>query len=538
MKFATRLFLLIFLVNGITALVSTSIFLRTAHRSEAEDLQRSMTLVATVATARYEGYIDRATAVLDTVASDKDVENYFIDHQILRRYSQQAARRRLGQLIDSNPSIGDIVLESSSERASMVDCSVSMRTDLGDFTVSCDEERAFKILSRAAGSRIRAEVLVDLQRFVDTQVAPLLRDTTRLLLLNTDGTVLAATGGSLSQGREWLLESGIAIPAAAGILDQSAGHHTMRRSHGELDFLFVSPVSAFREELTATWQWAGLTALFLILVPGVIALVLSRSMSSRLRALAAASRTLDGRDAVEIDATGTDEVAELAVALRDLNKRVVGSTEELETMVCERTAVIEEQKAELLRLNERLREMASRDSLTQLLNRRAFEEQAANVFALARREERGLGVAMIDIDFFKIVNDAHGHQAGDAALRTIAALLGEHFRRDSDLIGRYGGEEFAVVTTAARIDAEFAHVLEEYRATVAAHVIEAHGRRITLTVSCGAVVVVPGPQDELEKLLNRADRALYAAKALGRNRVVLNDQCVGTPLRPLGSSSS
>jgi len=251
-------------------------------------------------------------------------------------------------------------------------------------------------------------------------------------------------------------------------------------------------------------------------------------MSSRLRALAAASRSLDGRDAVEIDATGTDEVAELAAALRDLNARVLRSTEELEAMVSERTAVIEEQKAELVRLNERLREMASRDSLTQLLNRRAFEEQAANVLALARREGRGLGVAMVDVDFFKTVNDEYGHQAGDAALRVIASLLGEHFRRDSDLIGRYGGEEFAVVTTAARIDAEFAQVLEEFRATVAAQSIEAGGRSIALTVSCGAVVTVPGPEDELEELLNHADRALYAAKAQGRDRVVINRRSVGT----------
>ena len=528
MKFATRLFLLIFLVNGITALVSTSIFLRTAHRSEQEDLQRSMTLVVTVATARYEGYIDRATAVLDTVVADKDVRNFFIDHTILRHYSQQAARRRLTQLIESNPSIGDMVVASSSERASMVDCSVNTRTDLGSFVVSCDGERAFKILSRPAGTQVRADVLVDLQRFVDTQVAPLLRDQTRLLLLHTDGTVLAATGGSLSEGRSWLLDSGIGVPATAGIVDQSGGHHTMRKSHGDIDFLLISPVSAFRGELIAAWQWAGLTALFLIVVPGVIALVLSRSMSSRLRALAAASRTLDGRDAIEIDATGTDEVAELAAALRDLNARVLRSTEELEAMVSERTAVIEEQKAELVRLNERLREMASRDSLTQLLNRRAFEAQAANVLALARREGRGLGVAMVDVDFFKTVNDEYGHQAGDAALRVIASLLGEHFRRDSDLIGRYGGEEFAVVTTAARIDAEFAQVLEEFRATVAAQSIEAEGRSIALTVSCGAVVTVPGPEDELEELLNHADRALYAAKAQGRDRVVINRRSVGT----------
>jgi hypothetical protein len=84
-KFSTRLFLLIFVVNGITALLSTSLFLGTTRRSEQEELERSMSLVLTVAAAKYESYIDRATAVLDTVVADKDVQNFYIDHPILRQ---------------------------------------------------------------------------------------------------------------------------------------------------------------------------------------------------------------------------------------------------------------------------------------------------------------------------------------------------------------------------------------------------------------------------------------------------------------------
>ncbi len=524
MKFSTRLFLVIFLVNSVTAIVSTSLFLKTFREGEYADLERNMELVTTVAVARYTGYLDRAQAIVEMIASDRDVRNFFVDHEILRDYSRRDAKRYLGQVVESNPSISDVVLSSGDERVSMIGCSTNDRSREGSFVLSCDGERAYAVLSSPAGDSVRVAVLVDLQRFADTRVAPLLEEgAQRLALVSSEGTPLAVTGGSLGEGRKWVQRQGLtAATAPTDLLTRHHNNYTFHLRHGDLSFILVSPVSAFTTRLVETSRWALFTVLLLILIPGLPAVLLSRSLGKRLRELARASRLLDGRKEVKIDTSGGDEVAELSRALLDLNARVNRSTEELEERVRRRTEVIERQKRELA-------EMASHDPLTALYNRRAFEQQAQQLLALARREGRWLGVAMIDVDYFKSVNDRYGHLVGDDTLRALAAILTDSFRRETDLIGRYGGEEFAIVTTAAYVDREFAARLEAFRETLAATPMRTESAVVHVTVSCGAVLTIPDSDDALEGILNEADQALYYAKEQGRNRVILADQDLHVP---------
>lgn len=518
MKFSTRLFLVIFLVNSVTAIVSTSLFLTTFREGEYADLERNMELVTTVAVARYTGYLDRAQAIVEMVAADRDVRNFFVEHEILREYSRRDARRYLEQLVENNPSISDIVLSSGDEEVSIIGCSTNDRSREESFVLSCDGERAYALLSSPAGMSVRVAVLVDLHRFADTQVAPLLEEgAQRLALVGPGGTPLAVTGALLSEGRKWAEQQALTAATAPDFLNRHHDNYTFRIQHGDLGFMLVSPVAAFTERLVETSRWALLSVLLLILIPGLLAVLLSRSLAKRLRELAQTSCLLDGRKEVEIDISGSDEVAELSRALLDLNARVNRSTEELEERVRQRTEVIERQKRELA-------EMASHDSLTALYNRRAFEEQSQQLFALARREGRWLGLAMIDVDYFKSVNDRHGHLVGDDTLRALAALLTDSFRRETDLIGRYGGEEFAIVTTAVRVDREFAERLEAFRQTLAATPIRTESAIVHVTVSCGAVLTIPDSDDALEVILKRADQALYYAKEQGRNRVILADQ--------------
>ncbi|MFO7781237.1 MAG: hypothetical protein R6W94_06365, partial [Spirochaetia bacterium] len=133
MRFSTRLFLVIFLVNSVTAILSTSLFLKTFRAGEYADLERNMELVTTVAVDRYIGYLDRAQAMVEMVAADRGVRNFFVDHEILREYSRRDAERYLAQLVESNPSISDIVLSSGDERVSMIGCSTSDRSRDGSF---------------------------------------------------------------------------------------------------------------------------------------------------------------------------------------------------------------------------------------------------------------------------------------------------------------------------------------------------------------------------------------------------------------------
>jgi diguanylate cyclase (GGDEF)-like protein len=164
-----------------------------------------------------------------------------------------------------------------------------------------------------------------------------------------------------------------------------------------------------------------------------------------------------------------------------------------------------------------LRQMSSTDFLTGLLNRRAFAGIAEAQIASARRHGSALALIIFDIDHFKRVNDQHGHDAGDSVLVEVARIARATFRTE-DFVGRHGGEEFVVL--APHCDLAAAHALaERLRETIeAAAIALPDGQAQKVTASFG-VVSMSRPGDNLDTLLHGADRALYAAKQAGRNRV-------------------
>lgn len=170
---------------------------------------------------------------------------------------------------------------------------------------------------------------------------------------------------------------------------------------------------------------------------------------------------------------------------------------------------------------ERLRESAATDSLTGLYNHGKIVEYLDLELKRARRDGLPVCFVMADIDHFKAVNDRYGHQAGDDALRGVAELM-RSLVRDADLLGRYGGEEFAVIL-GARDRAEAAGFCERVRAAVEAKDFACSGTNLRLTISLGYALARPGERSGQE-LVARADRALYAAKAAGRNAVRGSDE--------------
>ncbi len=174
-----------------------------------------------------------------------------------------------------------------------------------------------------------------------------------------------------------------------------------------------------------------------------------------------------------------------------------------------------EREAEALR--ERVREerrLALRDPLTGLPNRLAYEERIAQEHARWRRFGTPLSLVVVDVDRFKRINDSYGHKAGDKVLRAIGRLLARRVR-ETDLAARYGGEEFVVVLPGAEREAAL-RVAEELRAAVAGYGFHHAGEPVEVTVSCG-VATFEG-EDTPEQVFERADAALYRAKAAGRNR--------------------
>ena len=179
-------------------------------------------------------------------------------------------------------------------------------------------------------------------------------------------------------------------------------------------------------------------------------------------------------------------------------------------------------REELAARNEELGRLATRDPMTGSLNRRAFFEQAARLFDLARHRGAGLACVMADIDHFKQFNDRHGHATGDQVIRAVAAILASGVR-GTDLVCRYGGEEFCLLLPDA--DAGTAAALAErlraeIEAEAGARVQAVPGLRVT--ASFGLAVHGPG-LTRLEELIDRADQALYRAKRAGRNRVGRED---------------
>ncbi len=166
--------------------------------------------------------------------------------------------------------------------------------------------------------------------------------------------------------------------------------------------------------------------------------------------------------------------------------------------------------------NETLRRSVLCDHLTGLANRRAFFEAAELELMRWQRQPRALSLVAFDADHFKLINDRHGHAAGDAVLRHLAAGLGATFR-DLDLVARSGGEEFVVLLPGTGLEGALA-AADRLCRMVAAQAVEVDGVQIRYTVSAG-VAVMAADVDGLGALLKRADLALYQAKAQGRNRV-------------------
>jgi len=163
-----------------------------------------------------------------------------------------------------------------------------------------------------------------------------------------------------------------------------------------------------------------------------------------------------------------------------------------------------------------LEDLAYRDELTELPNRRGATRQIDVLLSRARRHGHELALLLVDADRFKAVNDQHGHAVGDVVLRELASRLRERVRGE-DIVGRWGGEEFVVALPETTPEGAVA-VAESLRTAVAGSPISAEDATLAMTVSIG-VAVWSG--EELEHLVARADTALYAAKAAGRDRVVL-----------------
>jgi len=271
----------------------------------------------------------------------------------------------------------------------------------------------------------------------------------------------------------------------------------------------LQPATGLRQQLLALGLLAALLFSF-------VAYRLASRMSYPIERLAQAVRQVERREGEpdfpqEADAR---EVAQLSQSIQSMTRSLLSKERELEAVNASLEATVAQRTEALTRANEELARLATRDGLTGLYNRRRFDERLQECFHTLRRSARPYALLVIDIDFFKRVNDTHGHPAGDAVLQRLAQLLGEQVRA-TDFVARYGGEEFVALLPETGTVADAALVAEKIRAAVAEAVFPAVGQ---ITVSIGVSVSDVADADA-SALTRRADAALYQAKAAGRDRV-------------------
>ena len=218
----------------------------------------------------------------------------------------------------------------------------------------------------------------------------------------------------------------------------------------------------------------------------------------------------DRRDVVRGMEAGADDYLIKPVDLFDLQTRLIAAQR-----VTDLHAELDRHRAQLVHL-------ARHDPLTGLANRRSLDEDLAVLHARSRRYGRRFALAMCDIDRFKAYNDTHGHQAGDQALRAVAATIARALR-GGDSVYRYGGEEFLLVLPEQTVDTAQVAVERVRRAVEQLAIGDAAAGPSPLTMSAGITAFGPGEATTVEELLRQADAALYRAKSAGRNCIAVAD---------------
>lgn len=194
------------------------------------------------------------------------------------------------------------------------------------------------------------------------------------------------------------------------------------------------------------------------------------------------------------------------------------TTAELENQLQQHNFELQITLEELAEKNKQLEQQTLLDSLSGTYNRACFDQKMQSELRRSRREQRPLALLLLDIDYFKKINDSHGHLAGDQVIRAVAAQIQQCLKRASDTLCRYGGEEFAIILP--NTDSSGATELaEQIRLRLAETPIQIQQQTLQVHISGGCYAAIAQQYDTAEHYIQQADIALYKAKAAGRNQI-------------------
>ncbi|WP_404787560.1 diguanylate cyclase domain-containing protein [Altericista sp. CCNU0014] len=308
---------------------------------------------------------------------------------------------------------------------------------------------------------------------------------------------------------------------------------------GGLDWLIVIavPEADVMAQIHAGTQTTALLCLGTLAAAIALNSLLSRWLIEPVVELSQASqRIAQGDFTGQIETPKIRELSTLADSFRQMGQEIQQSRQQLEDYsrsleqkVNERTQALQQEvrhrataEAALQAANQELQRLAYIDGLTQIANRRQFDEHMAQEWRRLKREQRPLSIILCDVDYFKQYNDAYGHQVGDDCLRNIAHAIASAARRPPDLAARYGGEEFAMLLPNTSLEGavEVASYIQAYiKSLQMPHRQSRVGPYVT--VSCGVTSTIPTESMVPLQLLAQVDRALYQAKSAGRDRIAI-----------------
>jgi diguanylate cyclase (GGDEF)-like protein len=349
------------------------------------------------------------------------------------------------------------------------------------------------------------------------------------------------------------------IQATAQALQQQVGNFSnlqqRQKFHFELDHRsqFVQ-VSSFTQQPGLDWVvvvvvpatdvmaqiYAGTKTtigLCLLALLGVIVLntLISRWLSQPIRGLSQASQKISQGDFdYQVQTSGIRELSTLAKSFNQMGQEIQQSRQQLEDYsrsleqkISDRTQALQlevqqRQAAEqaLQVANQELQNLAYLDGLTQIANRRQFDDRLRQEWLRMKREQLPLSLILGDVDYFKQYNDTYGHQVGDECLRHVASAIAAAARRSSDLAARYGGEEFVVLLPNTPL-AGARQVATMMQLNIQDLQLPHRNSAVSeyVTVSFGIASIIPGEDNSAEQLLLRVDKALYYAKRAGRDQI-------------------
>lgn len=286
-----------------------------------------------------------------------------------------------------------------------------------------------------------------------------------------------------------------------------------------LDWLVVVliPEADFLARIQANTYRTIILCVLALAIATVIGIYLSYRITNPISELSHAARKIQEKKFQhQVNVKGIYELEVLANSFNQMSQEIAEYSQSLEQKVSDRTAALEQANQELMRLS-------AIDGLTSIANRRSFDQYLSQEWKRMAREQKPLSLILFDVDYFKLYNDEYGHQAGDGCLQQIAKTSSDTVNRPADFVARYGGEEFGVILPNTDLEGTVI-VAEKIRSAVKNLQLNHQKSSVSkyISVSLGVASIIPTFKLNPEHLIAQADKALYAAKEQGRDRVACN----------------